>query len=720
MNSKIVYGKDNRQNIVGIELGENDVEIYFADGTLKVEPFDRYIIYKRPEIKGLTGKLKGEQPYKYFRKFKSKREYWDGYKSAPFPSVYVPKSDELMYMLKTGTTMYKGMRYENLTIMSIDIETNGLKMDKESLVYLISVTYRNKSGIVSKLFSLDEYKDQQEMIEDFCQMVIDLDPHVIAGHNVIGFDLRYLQHCYGKPLTIGKEGRKGSISGKSRLFRKDGHKQYEYQNYTIPGRQIVDTFYLAMKYDFKNKYNSYGLKSIIEQEGLVKTGRQFYDAATIKDNWQKPAEREKIKEYCKDDSLDALALCDIMLPTYFYYVQILPMGLQEAILSASGSQVNAIMVRSYLQDGYSLPESTGRADYEGAISFGNPGIYSHVNKVDVASLYPSIILEHKIYDKTKDPQAHFLEIVKILTAQRLENKQRAKETGDRYYSDMEQAQKIIINSAYGFMGAPGLNFNSPVNAAKVTKMGRDILNRGLGWVNIKGYQVVNADTDSFSYSAGHKLSDKEFEKHIKEINLLFPDQIVWEDDGRYKQVVVVKAKNYVLEDYNNKITIKGSGLKASMKEPALKEFISEFINRLLKGHRELALKVMLYDNYAKEILNISDINRWCSSKNITKAVLTSDRTNEIKIREAIKGLGYKEGDRINVFFDIDDSLCLNSNYSGTYSIERLLEKLFKTVKVFENILDIKAFPNYKLKKNKKALEKLATPSEGDNLPRAAV
>ena len=42
-----------------------------------------------------------------------------------------------------------------------------------------------------------------------------------------------------------------------------------------------------------------------------------------------------------------------------------------------------------------------------------------------------------------------------------------------------QSQKIVINSAYGLLGAQGLNFNSPDNAALVTKGGREILQNGI-------------------------------------------------------------------------------------------------------------------------------------------------------------------------------------------------------------------------------------------------
>jgi DNA polymerase elongation subunit (family B) len=112
---------------------------------------------------------------------------------------------------------------------------------------------------------------------------------------------------------------------------------------------------------------------------------------------------------------------------------------------------------------------------QGAISFGIPGIYDNVFKIDVASLYPSIIRQYQIYNPEKDPKKYFLEMIEYFTIERLKNKKLAKETNSRYYSDIEQSQKIAINSGYGFLAAPGLNYNYKFGGSEVTRHGREIL-----------------------------------------------------------------------------------------------------------------------------------------------------------------------------------------------------------------------------------------------------
>jgi len=701
VNSKLIYGKDNTEGIVGIEVGDSDVELFKADGTVEVRPFNRYILHKRMPKTGTVGRLEGSQAFRFFTKYDTKEEYYTAKRSLNYKDVFTPRNDAMAVMLKDGITMYKGMKMEDVSVLSFDIETSGLVHDSSSTVYIISTTFLLKGELIREIFTLDKYSSQGEMIDEFCNYVRRINPDLLVGHNILGFDLPYLQHCASGGLNLGRDGSKALFAKTSRQFRKDGSQSYDYKNCQVYGREVVDTFMLSIKYDLGRKYPSYRLKEIIAYEGLeVKNRIKWdFDKVTAEEAYNDRGEKwENFKKYCVFDSDDAISLVRLMLPSFFYYCQTVPMSLQEVILTASGSQVNAIMVRSYLQCRGSIPEASAAEEYEGAISFGNPGVYKHVNKVDVASLYPSIIISDRISDTKKDPKGNFLKIVETLTKERLENKRLAKETGDRYYKDIEQAQKIIINSAYGFMGATGLHFNYPKGAAKTTERGREILRDGIRWAESKGFQIVNVDTDSFSYTTGKKLPTDEFESQISEINGQAAEGIVWEDDGQYKTVVVVKAKNYVLEPYKGDYTIKGSSLKATMKEPALRDFIEDIINALLKGKKDEIIEI--YDRYALEIYNITDISRWASKKTITKSVLHPERTNEQRILDAVGTKKVSEGDKIHVFFDTAESLCLVENFNGTYCSDTLFGKLFNSMKIFATLIDVDMIPNYKLKRNK--------------------
>ncbi len=58
-------------------------------------------------------------------------------------------------------------------------------------------------------------------------------------------------------------------------------------------------------------------------------------------------------------------------------------------------------------------------------------------------------------------------------------------TNIKFHDDMQAALKILANSYYGFLGAPGLNYNYPQGAALITQKGREILSKAIKWASNK-------------------------------------------------------------------------------------------------------------------------------------------------------------------------------------------------------------------------------------------
>ena len=215
----------------------------------------------------------------------------------------------------------------------------------------------------------------------------------------------------------------------------------------------------------------------------------------------------------------------------------------------------------------------------------------------------------------------------------------------------------------------------------------------LGPLDTDSISICKSDMSPFILEEENNL--------IKELNSLFPEKINWTHDGLFSCVVVLRTKNYVLWDEKS-LKIKGSALKSAKLEKALKQFqtdiIWEIINNTCKYQE-------VYNKYAKEAMDIKDISRWASKKSISEKVLSSERTNESKIRDAIENTEYSEGDKIHVFFLEDKSLQLVEKFDGNYDKMKMLKRLHDTSSIFENVLNCKElFPNYSLKKNKKLLE----------------
>jgi hypothetical protein len=219
------------------------------------------------------------------------------------------------------------------------------------------------------------------------------------------------------------------------------------------------------------------------------------------------------------------------------------------------------------------------------------------------------------------------------------------------------------------------------------------------------FLICNADTDSIAFKKPDEkpFTPEERQELLNDINLLMPELIRWEDDSFYKKFIVVGSKNYVLQDPKGNVKLKGSGLKATTKEKALRRFIKEVIDLLLKDRKDHIY--CIYTKYAHEILSLKDISDWCSKKTVTKAVLGAERTNEKRVLEALRGSDFNEGDKVYMFFKTPEELCLRENFSGEYDVDTLLGKLYDTLSIFDKIIDIDCFPNFSLKRNKSLLPK---------------
>lgn len=478
----LVFGMNDLDKIVSIETKDDKIIAFREENGVIEELTDDNIfwILTNEKVSSKQETLDGDQHYKYIAKFSTKQERDKVVNvlkknEVDFYRVYDPKEQSLIFQ---GITYFKGLSPKDVSILSFDIETTGLLHDDNAKILLISNTYRNQDKLVRKLFAYDEYKNQGEMIKAWCKWVREVNPSIMCGHNIYGFDIPYMNYIARKNnvyLKLGRDGSSVEFDKWESSFRKDGSQDIDYTNCHIYGREIVDTMFLSYKYDFKREFESYGLKPIIRQLGMEKQGRTFVDGDQIRFKYKDPETWKLIKQYAIEDADDSLKLFDKMIPAYFYFNQSCSKTFQQIINSATGSQINNMMVRSYLQKNHSIAKGDEATEYAGAISFGIPGIYRNCFKQDVASLYPSIMRQYKIYPEGKDPDKHFLKMLDYFTLERLANKKRFEETKEIKYEQLSEAQKIVINSMYGFLGTSHLNYNYPKGAALVTDHGRVIL-----------------------------------------------------------------------------------------------------------------------------------------------------------------------------------------------------------------------------------------------------
>lgn len=482
----LIFGKNPLENIVSIEI-ENSKATIFTEKSGVVSSKElphKFWLLCNEQLDPTWVRMLGNQHYKWGKQFDS---YWklrqekERYEGKDFYSIN--NAVEAM-MVKDGYTYYKGMNVQDVSILSFDIESNGLVHNNDSRVFLISNTIRINGETSRKLFSYEDYNNDGEMIQDWCNWVREMNPSIMCGHNIYGFDFPYLTHVaklFNQTLILGRNDSPIKYNPYESKFRVDGSRDLHYFKAHIYGREIVDTMFLAYKYDIGRKYQSYGLKSIIAAEGLEKKDRTFYEAGSIKDHYKDPVEWAKIKQYAEEDGDDALTLFDLMAPVVFYLCQVVPKPMQTMVESATGSQINSVMVRGYLQNRHSIAKASEIPELKGAISFAIPGVYDNMLKIDFSALYPSIMMEYELYDEDKDPERNFVTIVNYFADNRQKYKRLYKETGNIQYNYLQDVAKVVANSCYGFLSTQGLSYNSPKNAAFITAKGRELLMTSIEW-----------------------------------------------------------------------------------------------------------------------------------------------------------------------------------------------------------------------------------------------
>lgn len=493
MQDALLYGKSGIKKIVGLEVTDNVTELFIQndDGTVRSEfKPNTFWLLSNSKLTNKAIKLEGDLHFKYGYQFSTREDFESARQVYKNSDIYSVWNAEEACQIKDGYTFYRDMKPSDLSIFSFDLETTGLDgKAKDAKILIISTTFRDSLGnSINKLFSYDEFKSEGKMIEAFCSYAIECNPSVITGHNIITYDFPYLRsraEKLGVKLRMGRDNSEVRFNKYDSNFRLDGTRNLEYKNVSIYGRELCDTYFLAVSFDVSKIFETYALKPLIKQLGFEKTGRQYYDAGSIRDNYKNPIEWAKIKTYATEDAEDAIKLFDHMAPLYFNMCPMIPKPFSEMLLGASGSKINSLLVRAYLQDKHSIPKATPTEAFQGALSFAVSGIYNNCFKIDIASLYPNIIVNYEVFDIDKDPKGYLLELVKSFKESRLKLKKLAAETGDPLYKQMDTTTKGILNSFFGFFSAAGLNFNSPECGSFITAKGRELLGVTIKWASGK-------------------------------------------------------------------------------------------------------------------------------------------------------------------------------------------------------------------------------------------
>src|SRR6266567_985896 len=464
------------------------------------------------------------------------------------PETYYRVGPVEQYLMLTGRVYFRGMVYDDLHRLQFDLETTALDPHR-GRIFMVSM--RDNRGLTMTI-DAPTPGEEAELITRLCALIRDRDPDVIENHNLFGFDLPFLEQraeVLGIPLILGRVG------GPTLLERREetlaiGPDARRRTRYSLAGRELIDTLDAVRRHDFVVRdMPSHRLKEVARYFGIAVPERVYLQGAPF-------------------------ALAGVAPRRYERLASAGPaMGILEPML-----------VRAYLRAGAALPcqaanESAENGLHEGgAVHLFAEGIAEQVVKTDVASLYPSLMRTYQI-GPACDHLGVLLSILSRLTDLRLAHKAAAKGAAAgsieaNMHDATQAAMKILINAAYGYMGAGSMALFADSRAAgEVTQRGRKVLNQVVEALRQRGMALIEGDTDGVYFAVPTGWSEEQERALVDEVAAELPEGIRLEYEGRFKAMFSHEVKNYALLTYGGQLIVRGVALRSSRAEPFGERFL---------------------------------------------------------------------------------------------------------------------------------------------------
>src|SRR5205807_1618667 len=420
------------------------------------------------------------------------------------PDEYYRVGPVEQFLMQTGKVYFRGLVYSDLHRLQFDLETTALDPHR-GRIFMVAI--RDCRGLAT-IIEAPTPKEEASLITNLCTLIRERDPDVIENHNLFGFDLPFLEQrasVLGIPLILGREGTSQHLERREETLA-IGPEARRRTRYSVAGRELIDTLDAVRRHDFVVRdMPSYSLKDVAKYFGIAAPDRIYLDGATIFETYQR--EPSRVRHYAHDDVTEVDELSQRLLGAPFALASMAPRR-YERLASAGPAMgiLEPMLVRAYLRAGAALPcqaanESAENGLHEGgAVHLFAEGIAEQVVKTDVASLYPSLMRTYQI-GPACDHLGVLLSILSRLTDLRLAHKAAAKRAAvgsieANMHDATQAAMKILINAAYGYMGAGSMALFADGRAAgEVTQRGRKVLNQVVEALRHRGMALIEGDTD---------------------------------------------------------------------------------------------------------------------------------------------------------------------------------------------------------------------------------
>lgn len=484
-------------------------------------------------------------------------------------------------------------------LTSIDIECYSStkrfpdSLNESDVCFQIALTTKqNGEYIDRRCFGVKtEFSTEREMLEAFVNHLKKIDPDVITGWNIFGFDLEYIYNrmvinkC--SDFVLGRL-RDDTIDLTVKNLSSSALGNNTLKMVKMTGRYVFDMYQEIKR---EHRFESYSLNNVSK----ILLGDQKLDMPVkeIFGRFESGEGLEEVAEYCIKDTELPHAISE-KLSLFQNLVEMakacwVPLN----FLSERGQQIKVFSQLAYTarELGFMIPSlkrSGEPTSYQGAtvLEAQTGAYYEPITALDFASLYPSIMCAHNLCYSTYVMDQKYMNIpgvtyerfgphvfatekdgVRIksllpvilerLKVYRKESKAKMEEFPELYnvYNGKQLAYKISMNSVYGFTGASKGILPLMAIAETVTMRGRQMIEQSKNYVeeHFPGSKVRYGDTDSImvqfdtqgkSGQEAIEYSWKLGERASKEISALFKSPNKLELEKVYCPYFLYSKKRY--------------------------------------------------------------------------------------------------------------------------------------------------------------------------------
>ena len=384
------------------------------------------------------------------------------------------------------------------------------------------------------------FETEKELLKAFEKYMIKIDPDILTGWNIFGFDLEFLIiratiHCGLSPVWGRIRGEVAALVEKNLSSSALGNN--ELKMVPMKGRYVFDLFQDVKR---EHKLESYSLNNVSKwflsnAEKLDMPVKEIF--RRYKDG--NPAELGEVAQYCIQDTVLPHKLMEKLCQIQNQVEMAKACWVPLAFLSERGQQIKVFSQMAkkarelnFIIPTFRRPNGPDEGKYEGAtvLEAQTGAYYGPITALDFASLYPSIMCAenlcysslvmnarydnlpgvtyeqfgpHRFAQRSPDGTAICSLLPTILTDLKAFRKKAKKLMAaaegtpmETVYNAQQLAYKISMNSIYGFTGASKGMLPCVAIASTVTMRGRQMIEETKNYVeaNFPGAKVRYGDS----------------------------------------------------------------------------------------------------------------------------------------------------------------------------------------------------------------------------------